>query len=96
MDMIKPVKTDDMRSAGRAGRPVCERTLEIMGELKVAATLGKATVVIPLSDDETGVFARFSARARNAARMCGLKVSVRRLDDERARLVLMDGGSNEG
>ena len=91
MGMIAPVKTDYINSKSRAGRPACPRTLEIMGEIKVAAALGRVTIVMPLLDDEEESFTRFSARARNAARLCGGKVRVSRLGEGRGQLVLMEG-----
>ena len=89
MSMISPVTSDYAGFSVGSGRPLSDRTMEIAGELQLAKALGKYVVVLPLVDDEVENRLRFSQRSRRAAKLLGMKVRARRLDDGRGELVLL-------
>ena len=90
MDMISPVRTDLSGRTSVAGRPYGERTLEMIGELRLAEALGRFVVVLPLSEKEMRRFERFSSRARLAGRAIGRKVRVRRVSEVSGEITLLD------
>ena len=91
MDMISPVRADWSKCESVAGRPYSERTLEIIGELRLAEALGRFTVTMPLLDVEAERFERFSSRARIAGKSIGRKVRVRRVSEKSGEVTLLEG-----
>lgn len=89
MSMVKPVEIGAEGLGERAGRPVGDRTLEIMAELQLAEALGRVTAKMELEEREVERFGRFSAKARTAARLLGRKVRVRKLGDDMAEMTLL-------
>lgn len=89
MEMILPVRCDSVAAGSTPGRPVGDRTLEIMAEIQLADALGRVTAIIELEQFELERFDRFSSKARTAARLCGKKVRARKLPGGRAELTLL-------
>ena len=94
MSMVKPIE-GGLRVGNRAGRPVGDRTLEIMAELQLADALGRVTATMELDERELERFGRFSAKARTAARLMGRKVRVRKVGESMAEMTLLAGSDDD-
>ena len=68
----------------RAGRPILERTNELYRSMVLAKSEGKAGLRVGLEKDERERFQRFTHRARSAAEMADVKISISRVNDDSA------------